>query len=204
MKILRNSSLGMGLGGLALGTLLTWAMSSNPKPLESSDVEGRVAELALVIADLKEEIRQLSSRQISQDQSPSDPAIRSIKTRAIPSRLMKSFDRLNASFTKFLEANAATAESRRGPSVAPPPLEGIDRPVDTAALEALRLNDDIDNDLRHLNWSYQKVLDVYGKPSRSQPSPGGVGHKWYYELPNGGEVVFWFVEGRVARAMPVD
>ncbi len=117
---------------------------------------------------------------------------------------MTRLDSLDASLTKLLKSYADLAESQLESSYAPPPLEDFDRPVDTAALEGLSMNEEIDNDLKHLNWSYQKVLNQYGKPNQSNPSPGGVGHKWYYELPNGSDVIFWFVNGQVARAMTLD
>jgi hypothetical protein len=65
-----------------------------------------------------------------------------------------------------------------------------------SSLEALS---EVDRDLTHFGWGYEQVIEKYGRPSRSGPSPGGVGLKWYYERPNGVDFIFWFQDEKLVR-----
>lgn len=204
MKAVENISLGAGFAGLFIGALLTWIALGNAATPEPSSAEDSIAELALAVKDLDAQVRLLNDAKADVPAVSSAPVRRTSEPASISPELLLRLDSLDATLAKLLESYVEGANSQSRASMAPPPLEDIHRPVDTVALEGLGLNEDIDNDLQHMNWSYQKVLNVYGKPSQSHPSPGGVGHKWYYELPNGEEVIFWFVNGQVSRAMAMD
>jgi hypothetical protein len=204
MKEVGNNSVGVGFAGLLIGGLLTWVAIGNTEPSEPSTSEAHIAELALAVQELGAQVRLLSEVEIDSPSVQNEPVTRISEPASISPEILVRLDSLDATLAKLLESYAGIVNSQLSSHVAPPPLEDIHRPVDTVALEGLGLNEEIDNDLQHLNWSYQEVLNVYGKPSRSNPSPGGVGHKWYYELPNGGDVIFWFVDGQVARAMSMD
>lgn len=197
-------SVGVGLAGVLIGGVLTWVAIGNPERSEPATPESGLAELTMEVRDLGGLVRNLSEAQIEPPSKPRLPVVRESERASISPEILARLDRLEVALTKLLESNAAIADSQVRSYGDPPPLEGIHLPIDVAALKGLGLNEEIDNDLQHLNWSFQKVLDVYGKPSRSNPSPGGGGHKWYYELPKGGEVVFWFIDGLVVRAMTMD
>ena len=111
---------------------------------------------------------------------------------------LKKMDETMKKLADVLEDVAESTSASRGDL---PPLVMPTKSIDPAILENLTEHSDLDNDLSHFKWTYQQVLDVYGKPTRSNPSPGGKGHKFYYELPNGGEVIFWFIDDHVVRAM---
>ena len=55
---------------------------------------------------------------------------------------------------------------------------------------------------QHMLWTYEKVGAEYGRPTRVAPSPGGVGIKYYYEMPDGSSFVFWFIDGKVVSVFP--
>jgi hypothetical protein len=75
------------------------------------------------------------------------------------------------------------------------------QPIAPQAFTELQALSEVDRDLRHHGWSMQQVLDRYGVPTRMAPSPGGVGEKLYYERPDGSEVIFWFINGRLAKVL---
>ena len=204
MKIEGHNSVGVGFAGLFIGGLLTWVAIGKSEPPKPSTSEAEFAVLSQAVQELGAEVRLLRNAEPEFLRVSSDPVRRNSEPAPLSPKILERFNSLDITLAKLLESYAGIANSQLSSHVAPPPLEDIHRPVDTVALEGLSLNEEIDNDLQHQNWSYQEVLNVYGKPSRSNPSPGGVGHKWYYELPNGREVIFWFVEGQVARAMSID
>jgi hypothetical protein len=75
-----------------------------------------------------------------------------------------------------------------------------DAPPNLAELDALRGKgmDELTRD--HLLWTYEQVGAHFGRPDKVHPSPGGVGIKYNYELPDGQVFIFWFVDGKVIGA----
>lgn len=80
-------------------------------------------------------------------------------------------------------------------------LRRPEQPAAPGVFTELQALPEVDRDLRHHGWSMQQVLDRYGVPTRMGPSPGGVGEKLYYEHPDGSEVIFWFINGRLAKVL---
>jgi hypothetical protein len=204
MKAAGNNSIGVGVAGLLIGALLMWVANGNVGASAASEPDVSNAELALAVEDLAAQIQLLREAKTDTPSITTAPVRRVSEPASISPEILERLDSLDLTLAKLLESYADVTNPQARSTIAPPPLEEIDRPADTIALESLGLNEDIDNDLQHLNWSYQEVLNVYGKPNQSHPSPGGIGHKWYYDLPNGEEVIFWFVDGQVARAMAMD
>jgi len=106
--------------------------------------------------------------------------------------LQRSIDELASTIAQM---EAATRDAARLGSELRPP----EQPVAPQVFADLQALPEVDRDLRHHGWSMQQVLDRYGAPTRMAPSPNGVGEKFYYERPDGSEVVFWFIDGRLAK-----
>lgn len=190
------------LGGLLVGVLLTWMVISYTSPSESSVINSSIAELTAAVKALDAQVQALASAGVAA--APSEPIGQVYREAAIPPALLVRLDSLDATLIQLLESQLSATSLSANTRAPLPHLEDTNRPINTVALDALFLNEEIDNDLQHLNWSFQEVLNTYGKPDQSLPSPGGVGHKWYYYLPNGNDIIFWFIDGQVARAMTMD
>lgn len=88
----------------------------------------------------------------------------------------------------------------------PEPMPGSlpETPPDLQALTRIsdRSEDEVTEE--HLLWTYDHVLETYGRPTRVQPNPStsGGGIKFLYDLPSGGTCIFWFKGGKVVRVLP--
>ena len=96
-----------------------------------------------------------------------------------------------------LQAQLETAAS--GPE--PMPASLPDKPLDLQSFD--RINGRPEDELtdEHLLWTYDQVLQTYGRPTRIQPSPSGGGIKLHYDLPGGTTCIFWFRTGRLVRVI---
>ncbi|NQU48173.1 MAG: hypothetical protein HQ519_05955 [Planctomycetes bacterium] len=206
MTGIRNNSLGMGLMGLLLGAVLGWIATASSEAGTDSAADADYSSMASAIQDLSGEIRELRAAQETQLARPDGVGgqqRQSASDQQDRLELLSRLDQLDQAMAEMVLA-MGKYKAANVQYAAAPPLVQPDRPVNAAALQELYLKTEIDNDLYHLNWTYQQVLDEYGKPSRSNPSPGGLGHKWYYELSDGSEIIFWFVNDRVSRAMAIE
>jgi len=219
MKQASSAALGFGFAGLLLGAALTWSMlgkatSKRTAPLdarqqrlpsqEASTQGDRLAELSSAVQALGEEFKRLQPARPGSALDWPAPG-EALATPSVEHEiLMERLDRMDAVLIQLLELQASGAAQATSEAAPLPLLVNPERPANLAALESLSFQEEIDNDLKHLNWTYQEVLDTYGKPERSNPSPGGKGHKWYFELPGEREVIFWFVDGQVARVMTME
>ncbi|HEX5009208.1 MAG TPA: hypothetical protein VFY71_02310 [Planctomycetota bacterium] len=75
-----------------------------------------------------------------------------------------------------------------------------DTPANMTGLLALRGRGVDDLSSQYVLWTYDQVGEAFGRPTRIRPSPGGKGIKYYYDMPEGGGFVFWFVGGKVVGA----
>ena len=83
-------------------------------------------------------------------------------------------------------------------------LLALDQLVNTTGLlSAMRGRSMEELSDQHLLWTYDKVGAMYGRPSQIAPAPSGQGIKYYYVLPDGTEVSFLFIGGKVIRAQQV-
>ncbi|HEX5009205.1 MAG TPA: hypothetical protein VFY71_02295, partial [Planctomycetota bacterium] len=103
------------------------------------------------------------------------------------------------------ETAAEAPPSPDAPRISEPlPDKLPDTPPDLAAFANLTGHSMTDLTQQHQLWTYAQVGDAYGRPTRVAPSPGGVGIKYYYELANGHEFIFWFTDGKVVGAFWAD
>jgi HAMP domain-containing protein len=72
-----------------------------------------------------------------------------------------------------------------------------DSPPDPGALDVLNKIDEEKRTAPHLFWSYQRVLDTFGRPDLVRAVEAG-GVRWYYGEA-GDQRSFWFVDGVVAQ-----
>ncbi len=196
----------MGVLGLVLGAVLGWILADNGDGSPNSATGAENDAMAAAIQELGAEIRELKAAQKNQPARPQDVggAQRQSATSGQDRlELLGRLDQLDQAMAEMVLA-MGKYKAANVQYAAAPPLVQPDRLVNATALQELHTRNEIDNDLEHLNWTYQQVLDEYGKPSRSNPSPGGLGHKWYYELADGSEIIFWFVNDRVSRAMAIE
>jgi hypothetical protein len=91
-------------------------------------------------------------------------------------------------------------EAKRTAAPEPMPDALPDAPPNLPAFDALRGQEMEDLTRDHLLWTYEQVGARFGRPDQVRPSPGGVGIKYYYELPNGESFCFWFVGGKLVGA----
>ncbi len=196
----------MGVLGLLFGAVLGWIASGNSGAATDSAAGTDYSLMASAIQDLSGEIRELRAAQKTQLARPDGIGGQQRQSATDEQDRLELLGRLDQLDQAMAEMVLAVGKNKAAnvQYAAAPPLVQPDRPVNAAALQELHLKTEIDNDLVHLNWTYQQVLDEYGKPSRSNPSPGGLGHKWYYELSDGSEIIFWFVHDRVSRAMAIE
>jgi hypothetical protein len=99
-----------------------------------------------------------------------------------------------------LKATIADALVAAGPRSEPLPDTLPESPPDIARFDALRGLKFDEISRPHLLWTYERVGQEYGRPADVAPSPNGVGIKYRYELPDGKEFIFWFVDGKVVKA----
>jgi hypothetical protein len=99
---------------------------------------------------------------------------------------------------------AATPAPEAPRTVEPLPDTLPDAPPNLASFGALAGHSMDELTTQHQLWTYAQVGDAYGRPTRVAPSPGGVGIKYYYELANGREFIFWFSDGKVVGAFWAD
>ncbi len=205
MNTVNGISFGFGFAGLILGAVLTWTMLDGADDsVTSLPSQGNAEELSSSLRELSNQIDRLGLR----------PSARTSSTRRERKLLASNSETLQPEILKHLKSNEEiltrladvldkVAESTTLSRGSIPPLVMPTSTTDPAVLENLKSNSDLDNDLQHFKWTYQRVLDAYGKPSRSNPSPDGRGDKWYYELPSGNEIIFWFIDNHVVRAMVI-
>ncbi len=215
----RTSALVFGLAGLILGGTLSWGLASSTSELpDSLAPAGDLQEIRGAIRALSAQIEGMEAAKSARGVVPTRRSRRELASDSVApellDRLDKSdkamkdlqgrLDKLDTTMENLAEALVQMVKSQKTPRKAIPPLVMPQHAIDPAPLLNLTRKPEIDNDLDHFMWTYQKVLDVYGKPDRSNPSPGGKGHKWYFEIPGGGEIIFWFMDDQVVRTMFID
>lgn len=201
---------GFGFAGILLGSLITWWVVGNrpetpdsvtkatSPPSAERELIAVASQLEKVVESLAHKLEEWRSSEPRGSVSLSEP---SAPNASLPQELTSRLETLEETLlrlTSTLEQLPLEALDSTRPL---PELAQRNRPLDLVALEDLRGSTEIEADLHHLRWSYQQVLDTYGQPTRNSPSPGGKGQKWYYVLPGDEEIVFWFVEDRVAKVL---
>ena len=119
---------------------------------------------------------------------------------ALDERLSASLTGTREALASDLKSSIAEAMLALGPRAEPLPDTLPDRQLDLARFQALRGLELEETTAPHLLWTYERVGQEYGRPTEVYPSPGGVGIKYRYELPDGTGFTFWFVDGKVVRA----
>ncbi len=167
------------------------------------------AALATELQHLRVELREL--RRMAEASPPAAVVPDAPASPLVDPRLDEVAARLEAlesalrELTPRLEAAAAAVQSVEGvvqvQSVADRMPKALpDRPADVGRLDALRGRKmDQLTDL-HALWTYEQVGQEYGRPTHVRPSPGGRGIKYFYVLPDGEELCFWFIDAKVVGA----
>jgi hypothetical protein len=133
-----------------------------------------------------------------------DPLVKQLDS--LRTELKALADRIDA---QAAESRTALADLRAGLEAAasgpePMPASLPETPLNLPAFAQIsdRPEDDVTNE--HLLWTYDRVAETYGHPTRIQPNPAdrGGGIKFIYELPGGSPCVFWFKGGKVVRVYP--
>lgn len=191
--------------GALLGATLVWVLAPLLFADHPASLEQAVTRLSSAAEQLRTEVQQLndavdrvrlSSATIPSSPSPSEPLVP-----VVPKELLDRLDDLKAALERLATNVGQDMFSGTQQRVAVVPLIGVEHPAEADRLESMVGAVEVNRDLQHFGWSYQKVLDAYGQPSRIGPSSNGVGQKWFYELPGGHEIMFWFVDGAVAKIL---
>src|SRR5215470_5531144 len=158
-------------------------------------IESEVRDLGKALADRPPPSFALPAEQ-AQPAPLADPRLDDILSR------LDALQLLVATSHATLGEPAATAAPAPGAprTVEPLPDTLPDAPPNLASFGALAGHSMDELTAQHQLWTYAQVGEAYGRPSRVAPSPDGVGIKYYYELANGREFIFWFSDGKVVGA----
>jgi hypothetical protein len=199
------NAIGFAAAGLAIGLLLSWIL------LEPSQSRGRTssaessAKLTFAAAQLESRVEQIDAilDQWVEEAAASTGAepTRISSAEAASPELAVRLLAVETSLAELTEAIAQLVSKSAAPASSMEVLNNTDHAMETTVLATLLQKEEVDLDLEHLGWSYQKVLDTYGKPTRNGPSPGGIGQKWYYFLEYGDSLIFWFQNDKVSRVL---
>lgn len=74
-------------------------------------------------------------------------------------------------------------------------------PREPQAIEALKQMNSDERQQHYMFWTYQRVLDTFGKPDFARPDTEGTGIKWRYGPDRGEHFIFWFKDGMVAQVI---
>ena len=185
-----------GLAGMFFGGLLTWVVLPTATAGDGGSANGTTLE-AMIDAQRQTDValRELSAAVTALSSANGGAPVREAADGSA-SDLAAQLDRVVEALERLASRSAA------GPGTAGrAPLVNPDRVTNHAALESLGTRDKLDVDLRHLGWTYQQVLDVYGRPTENYPDQRAVDHRWIYELPGGQKYMFQFVDGHVVRVL---
>ena len=207
------------MAGLVLGAGATLVARELIGPGPQSGASAAAAEIAGIsrqVAGLEAVVRELRE---SMDRSRSLPTANAgSEIEPLPGssteQVMAQLDALRATLQSLSDRiDAQSAESRavlsgiqaaavdRASEGEPMPEMLTDKPLDLQHFDLLRGRSEDEMSDDHLLWSYDKVAETYGRPSGIRPSPSGGGIKFYYDLPGGETLIFWFKSGKVVRVL---
>ena len=199
--MMTNRSLLFGILGLLIGVGMTWMILDPAETTADDNAANDAIKLSIAVEQLEPRLERFSELLLEletsgaqlADGSPQRTPLKPFDPDPLVQRQLAVEQNLER-LTKMVEQMLV----QQGVATPLPDLTNIEKPMDLMALEQQFQEEETRRDLNHLGWSYQKVLDSYGKPSRSNPSPGGKGHKFYYELGDGRELIFWFIDDKVS------
>jgi len=212
------------VGGVVLGAVLTAVGFTVGRGRDGglSSASSQLDRLATQIDSLESEMRAVAEWKLEVlrgDRSWTDgmPTQAPQPLSETPDPLVTQLDSLRAELkaladridSQAAESRTALADLRAGLEAAtsgpePMPASLPETPLNLPAFAQIsdRPEDDVTNE--HLLWTYDRVAEAYGHPTRIQPNPAdrGGGIKFIYELPGGSPCIFWFKGGKVVRVYP--
>ncbi|MHC5210726.1 MAG: hypothetical protein ACYTG2_08410 [Planctomycetota bacterium] len=177
------------LGGVLAATLIAPQAETAPQPADPA--------LARTLASLDDTVRRLGAqveqlgRELPRVPAPAEPL-------AGTSPAAPDLAPLVASVEQLVRAVRAQAGRPGGGWLPGLPVPLLSLPSTPPPPERLAAVAESDTDLmrdRHLFWSYQQLLDTYGRPQYISIGEGNV--TWQYEAPDGNTIGFQIFDGMV-------
>ena len=198
------------LAGALLGVVATLVArpAADPEPGDTTRLSSELEALGAEVRALRELVERRRSP------PPTSAASDAGEPLSLPADIAEQMTALRSELQKLAEhSEAQAAESRAtlgkleaglqavASGAEPMPGSLPESPPDLQQFDRINGRDEDELSDEHLLWTYEQVTDTYGRPTRIQPSPGGIGIKFHYDLPGGKTCIFWFKGGKVVRVI---
>lgn len=187
LQVAFSLSLGAALGA---GFLAVLVRSTPPPPLDPGGHES----LAKAIAELSASVRALEER-VGSLQVPAPPEPTSRAATGVPPGSSQSLERTMGDLVSKLDLLQSAVAARSSPQ-RPLAIQAARAP-DIAALQDVRSRGHAERGREHAMWTYQEVLECYGRPDEVGVYGDSLTIQWIYTLPDNRQVRFRFVQGYV-------